>query len=150
MSVAAPVDGQPIKVDRFGMPAPRPWVEDFLELCRLPAVARADVVDLWRAGSPRRAGLRALEWVVAAPLLLLLKLYQLTASRLIGSVCRFHPSCSRYSFAALASHGPLGGSWLTMRRLGRCHPWAAGGIDHVPPRSDRSTLLGDDRKVTVR
>jgi uncharacterized protein len=48
--------------------------------------------------------------------------------------CRFHPSCSTYAVVALQRHGALRGSWLAMRRLGRCHPWNPGGVDHVPPR----------------
>jgi uncharacterized protein len=48
--------------------------------------------------------------------------------------CRFHPSCSTYAVVALQRHGAFRGSWLAMRRLGRCHPWNPGGVDHVPPR----------------
>jgi len=47
--------------------------------------------------------------------------------------CRFHPSCSTYAVQALRVHGPLRGTALAARRLGRCHPWNAGGVDHVPP-----------------
>ena len=48
--------------------------------------------------------------------------------------CRFHPTCSMYAIDALERHGVIVGSWLTIKRLVRCHPWAAGGIDHVPHR----------------
>jgi putative membrane protein insertion efficiency factor len=47
--------------------------------------------------------------------------------------CRYYPSCSAYAVLALQRHGVLRGSWLAVRRLLRCHPWAAGGIDDVPP-----------------
>jgi putative membrane protein insertion efficiency factor len=47
--------------------------------------------------------------------------------------CRFYPSCSEYALTALATHGPVRGLWLTVRRLLRCHPFHPGGIDHVPP-----------------
>lgn len=48
--------------------------------------------------------------------------------------CRFHPSCSSYALEALRVHGGLRGGWLAVRRVGRCHPWNPGGVDHVPPR----------------
>jgi putative membrane protein insertion efficiency factor len=48
------------------------------------------------------------------------------------SPCRFDPSCSSYALEALERHGALRGSWLTVRRLGRCHPWGGHGWDPVP------------------
>ena len=48
------------------------------------------------------------------------------------SPCRFDPSCSSYALEALERHGAWRGSWLTMRRLGRCHPWGGHGWDPVP------------------
>ena len=60
------------------------------------------------------------------------RLYQLTWRGVIGSHCRFEPSCSHYAMAALASHGAGGGAVLTVRRLLRCHPWHEGGYDPVP------------------
>ena len=47
--------------------------------------------------------------------------------------CRFHPSCSQYALEALEAHGAARGSWLAVRRVGRCHPWHEGGLDPVPP-----------------
>lgn len=64
----------------------------------------------------------------------LLRAYRLVISPLYGQVCRYHPSCSAYALDAVTRHGSLRGTWLTVRRLGRCHPWAAGGYDPVPPR----------------
>lgn len=72
------------------------------------------------------------------PLIGLVKLYQLLLSPLLGPVCRYYPSCSHYAVEALHVHGAVKGSWLTARRLGRCHPWAEGGVDPVPPRPTRS------------
>ena len=67
------------------------------------------------------------------PILLLIKIYQLTLSPLLGRCCRFHPSCSAYALQAVERHGALKGSWLTFKRIGRCHPWCEGGEDRVPP-----------------
>ncbi len=67
-----------------------------------------------------------------ALLRLLIRLYQLTLSPLLGPRCRFYPSCSEYALEALRLHGSRRGLWLALRRLCRCHPWHAGGIDPVP------------------
>ena len=64
-----------------------------------------------------------------------LRAYRLLISPLYGQVCRYHPSCSAYALEAVTEHGSLRGSWLAVRRLARCHPWAAGGYDPVPPRA---------------
>jgi hypothetical protein len=54
------------------------------------------------------------------------------------SPCRFVPSCSTYALEALETHGALRGTWLTIGRLARCHPWGPTGYDPVPPRRTRS------------
>jgi putative membrane protein insertion efficiency factor len=54
--------------------------------------------------------------------------------------CRFHPSCSQYALEALSQHGAGRGTWLAIRRVGRCHPWHDGGLDPVPPPNVRSSL----------
>jgi putative membrane protein insertion efficiency factor len=69
----------------------------------------------------------------------LLRAYQLTISPLMGPRCRFHPSCSNYALEALQTHGAARGSWLALKRIGRCHPWNAGGHDPVPPKNESST-----------
>lgn len=51
-----------------------------------------------------------------------------------GSGCRFEPSCSLYFLEACETHGVLSGSWLGVKRIGRCHPWGGMGFDPVPPR----------------
>ncbi|MDO5502101.1 MAG: membrane protein insertion efficiency factor YidD [Actinomycetia bacterium] len=71
---------------------------------------------------------RVLSW----PLLALLWVYQRLISPLTPPTCRYYPTCSSYAVTALRRFGPLKGSWLALRRLGRCHPWAAGGVDYVP------------------
>ena len=68
----------------------------------------------------------------AAVLMALVRGYQLLISPALGSACRFAPTCSHYSMQALAQHGALKGSYLTLYRLGRCQPWCAGGHDPVP------------------
>jgi len=65
-------------------------------------------------------------------LLGLVKGYRLLLSPWLGSGCRFEPTCSLYAIGALERHGALGGSYLTLRRLVRCHPWCEGGHDPVP------------------
>ena len=59
-------------------------------------------------------------------------LTSLLLSPLLGSHCRFYPTCSSYAKQAIIEHGALRGSWLALRRLGRCHPWHEGGVDPVP------------------
>lgn len=67
----------------------------------------------------------------------LVKGYRLLLSPWLGSSCRFEPTCSLYSLAALQRHGAAAGSYLTLRRLLRCHPWCAGGHDPVPAEIPR-------------
>jgi len=74
-------------------------------------------------------------------LIALVRAYRLLISPLLhavfGAACRFHPSCSQYAIESLATHGAARGGWLTLKRIARCHPWNAGGLDPVPaPTSD--------------
>ena len=75
-----------------------------------------------------------LRWVLIGAL----RAYRTVISPLYGQVCRYHPTCSAYALDAVTRHGSLRGTWLTVRRLARCHPWAAGGYDPVPPASRRA------------
>lgn len=71
-------------------------------------------------------------------LIILVKGYRLLISPLLPPSCRFYPSCSEYAVEALSKHGALRGGWLTLRRIGRCQPFCAGGVDPVPDSLDRS------------
>ena len=68
----------------------------------------------------------------------LIRGWRFAISPLYGQVCRYHPSCSSYALQAVTEYGAMRGSWLAVRRIGRCHPWAAGGYDPVPPRAAKA------------
>lgn len=61
-------------------------------------------------------------------------LYRFILSPFLGNNCRFYPSCSEYAQTAIGRHGVLKGGWLSVKRIGCCHPWHEGGIDHVPEK----------------
>jgi putative membrane protein insertion efficiency factor len=63
--------------------------------------------------------------------------YRLVLSPWLGNSCRFEPTCSSYSLAALERHGAIAGVALTVSRIGRCHPWCEGGFDPVPAQLPR-------------
>jgi uncharacterized protein len=69
---------------------------------------------------------------MARVLIWLVKAYQFGLSPMLGSNCRFTPTCSRYAIEVLQAHGALRGSWLALRRVLRCHPWHPGGHDPIP------------------
>ncbi|HUA40145.1 MAG TPA: membrane protein insertion efficiency factor YidD [Streptosporangiaceae bacterium] len=80
-----------------------------------------------------RTGQRVRKLSVAGRILVvLLTGYRRFISPLLGPTCRYYPSCSAYALEAVQLHGALRGSWLAARRLSRCHPFHAGGIDPVP------------------
>ncbi|MES2583584.1 MAG: membrane protein insertion efficiency factor YidD [Pseudomonadota bacterium] len=65
------------------------------------------------------------------------KAYRIFLSPWLGSACRFEPTCSIYALQALQAHGAAAGTYFTVARLGRCHPWCAGGVDPVPVEPPR-------------
>ncbi|MGY6274278.1 membrane protein insertion efficiency factor YidD [Methylomonas sp. MgM2] len=67
-------------------------------------------------------------------LITLIKIYKYLISPLLGPRCRFYPSCSSYGIEAIQLHGAIKGSYLTLRRLLKCHPFHEGGIDPVPKK----------------
>jgi putative membrane protein insertion efficiency factor len=70
--------------------------------------------------------------MIRTALLFLIRLYQMTLSRLLGPSCRFEPSCSQYTATCIERFGALRGSWLGIKRIGRCHPLNPGGFDPPP------------------
>ena len=89
---------------------------------------------------PSPANLPSLRTVLVRPLIWLIRAYQLVLSPISPPTCRFYPSCSAYAVTALERFGIVRGSWLTIRRLLRCHPWNPGGVDEVPQRGTERTF----------
>ena len=69
-----------------------------------------------------------IQWLLVA----LVRTYQLFISPLLPPACRYYPSCSAYAVEALEKYGARRGSWLAVKRIGRCHPFRPGGFDPVP------------------
>ena len=72
--------------------------------------------------------------VATFPLLILIRGYQFVISPLLGSNCRFMPTCSEYAMESLRSYGLIKGSYLTIKRIGKCHPWGGHGYDPIPTK----------------
>ena len=84
---------------------------------------------------PRSRGVCALRKLISYLRLLCIlpiRFYQLVISPLLPPACRFYPTCSAYAIEAILRHGVFYGSWLTLKRLLRCHPWGGSGYDPVP------------------
>jgi putative membrane protein insertion efficiency factor len=64
--------------------------------------------------------------------LAIIQLYRWFLSPLLGAACRYTPTCSQYGKEAIEKFGPFKGAWLTIKRIGRCHPWGGHGHDPVP------------------
>ncbi len=82
-------------------------------------------------------------------LVALIRAWRFPISPLYGQVCRYHPTCSAYALEAVTEHGAVRGTWLAVRRIVRCHPWAAGGYDPVPSRGG-PTAPGPDQSPATR
>ena len=70
--------------------------------------------------------------LVGSALTGILRAYKRVISPFLPSTCRYHPTCSEYMREAIEVHGPVRGVWYGLKRLGRCHPFHAGGFDPVP------------------
>ena len=73
--------------------------------------------------------------MIARLLILVVRAWQIGPSQVLPPDCRFRPSCSAYAITALSRYGALRGSWLALRRIGRCHPWGGSGFDPVPEKT---------------
>lgn len=91
---------------------------------------------------PEWKALRMLSRGPALALIGLLKAYQVVVSPMRGPTCRYYPSCSAYSLAAIRRHGALRGTALAVWRVLRCNPWSKGGVDHVPAERVRRAQGG--------
>lgn len=76
--------------------------------------------------------MKTLTKILSYPFILIIRIYQLVISPLIGPKCRFTPTCSQYALEALKKYGVFKGSWLAMKRISRCHPLGGSGYDPVP------------------
>lgn len=83
-------------------------------------------------------------------LVALLRLYRFAVSPMYGQVCRYYPTCSAYALEAVERHGALKGTWLSVRRVLRCHPWAAGGVDHVPGATHAHPHTARSARIVIR
>ena len=73
---------------------------------------------------------------ISFPLIVMIRLYQLFISPLLGQNCRYLPTCSEYSVKSLKEHGLFRGSILSIKRIFKCHPWGSHGFDPVPKKTD--------------
>jgi len=76
--------------------------------------------------------LKTLGRLLALPLVLLVRIYSYVISPLLGSNCRYDPTCSAYAIEALQKYGAFRGTALAARRIARCHPWGGSGYDPLP------------------
>jgi len=79
-----------------------------------------------------------LKKILTYPFILLIRFYQVAISPYTPSSCRFSPTCSHYAIEAFQVHGPIHGLWLTVKRIGKCHPWGSSGYDPVPDKESNN------------
>ncbi|MFL6060346.1 MAG: membrane protein insertion efficiency factor YidD [Marmoricola sp.] len=103
---------------------------------RTRGISAPSSIVVWFEREHEAGGVRREVCIVKWLLIGLLKAYRFTISPLYGQVCRYHPTCSAYALEAVTVHGSIKGTWLAVRRIGRCHPWAPGGYDPVPAKKN--------------
>ncbi|WP_367390951.1 membrane protein insertion efficiency factor YidD [Lewinella sp. LCG006] len=86
-----------------------------------------------------------MRWLFILPI----RFYQYAISPLLGPRCRFQPTCSHYAVEAIEEWGVLKGSWLALKRIGKCHPWGPWGYDPVPKKSgaEKEEVLKNEDKA---
>ncbi|MFN2430597.1 MAG: membrane protein insertion efficiency factor YidD [Cryomorphaceae bacterium] len=72
--------------------------------------------------------------ILSGILILIVKIYQHAISPLLGTNCRFTPTCSEYTIQSIKIWGPFKGLWLGVKRISKCHPWGSHGVDPVPKK----------------
>jgi putative membrane protein insertion efficiency factor len=89
--------------------------------------------DAFNNGSGKQAdnGI-TIKRILTFPFIAVIKIYQWVISPWLGPKCRFTPTCSHYAVEAFRKYGVLKGFWLSLKRIGRCHPWGGHGFDPVP------------------
>ncbi len=92
------------------------------------------VISLHRLNILSLKMLLKLNQVLVSVLVFFINFYRRWISPVLGPRCRFVPTCSEYGLEAIARHGPWRGSWLTIKRLSRCHPFTPCGCDPVPDK----------------
>ena len=76
--------------------------------------------------------------IVIFPFILIIRAYQLVISPILGSNCRFMPTCSEYAMESLKEYGLVKGILLTFKRIGKCHPWGGHGYDPIPTKMEKN------------
>ena len=76
--------------------------------------------------------------IITFPLILLIRGYQLIVSPILGSNCRFMPTCSEYAMESFKTYGLIKGSFLTIKRIGKCHPFGGHGYDPIPSKMEKN------------
>ena len=76
--------------------------------------------------------------IVIFPFILIIRAYQLVISPMLGSNCRFMPTCSEYAMRSLKEYGLVKGTFLSIKRIGKCHPWGGHGHDPIPTKMEKN------------
>ena len=76
--------------------------------------------------------------IVIFPFILIIRAYQLVISPMLGSNCRFMPTCSQYTMDSLKEYGLIKGTFLSIKRIVKCHPWGSHGYDPIPTKMEKN------------